>query len=293
MKLSRSQSPDHPPALLLPDIPRVSHRRGAAEDSCRSGGGNARRPAGHCRSVFDFLASTAADTEALHGLGTYGFIRGASAFIVGAAAPGEGWLEDYGYAMEELVLLATDLGLGTCWLGGSFTRSSFSRAIGAGPGSGCPRLPRSAWCRTWRVPETGSFAGAWAVISGCRGRSIFSNERFGVPLTPEAAGPFSTPLEMVRLGPVGIEQAAVADRPGRRVMAFLPPAHPGIFRRPGRQAPQGGGYPARGYRHRDVSLRAHCPGARAPRGLGGPRTAHRNNGTARRIRRDLGAASGA
>jgi nitroreductase len=35
-------------------------------------------------------------------------------------------MEDYGYLLEQIVLSATDLGLGTCWLGGTFTRSGFA-----------------------------------------------------------------------------------------------------------------------------------------------------------------------
>jgi hypothetical protein len=150
---------------------------------------------------FRLIASTPTDTAALRGLGTYGLIRGASAFIVGAAAAGERWLEDYGYAMEELVLLATDLGLGTCWLGGSFTRSSFSRAVSAADGERVPAVaavgvmpdPDAARNGVIRRRVGGDQRLPWA--------SLFSSERFGVPLTPEKAGSFSTPLEMVRLAP--------------------------------------------------------------------------------------------
>jgi len=147
------------------------------------------------------VASTPSDTGALRGLGTYGFVRGASGFIVGAATVGEGWLEDYGYAMEELVLLATDLGVGTCWLGGSFTRSSFSRVIGAGAAE---RVPAAPALGVVSDPEAARNGVIRRRVGGDRRlpwESLFSSERFGVPLTPEAAGPFSTPLEMVRLGP--------------------------------------------------------------------------------------------
>ena len=81
---------------------------------------------------FRLVAATEENADALKGLRTYGFIRGANAFLVGAMSAGDRCLEDYGHAMEQLVLFATDLGLGTCWLGGSFTRSTFSRAIEAG-----------------------------------------------------------------------------------------------------------------------------------------------------------------
>ena len=65
---------------------------------------------------FELVAATEQDASALKNLGTYGFIRGATGFIVGAAGDGPRNLEDYGYELERIVLMATDLGLGTCWL---------------------------------------------------------------------------------------------------------------------------------------------------------------------------------
>lgn len=82
-----------------------------------------------CRFVL--VAATPDDRAALKGLGTYGFIKGATAFIVGAVRPAPGDMEDYGYCLEQAVLEATDLGLGTCWLGGTFSKSSFARRMGA------------------------------------------------------------------------------------------------------------------------------------------------------------------
>jgi hypothetical protein len=41
---------------------------------------------------FRLMAATEGDANALKGLGTYGFIRGASAFLVGAVSPGERYL---------------------------------------------------------------------------------------------------------------------------------------------------------------------------------------------------------
>jgi nitroreductase len=62
------------------------------------------------------VAATENDARALRGLGSYGFIAGATAFIVGAHHRGDHDLEDYGHAMERAILGATALGLGTCWL---------------------------------------------------------------------------------------------------------------------------------------------------------------------------------
>lgn len=91
-----------------------------------------------CR--FALLAATQDDRAALKGLGTYGFIKGATAFVVGAVRPAPGDMEDYGYCLERAVLEATDLGLGTCWLGGTFTKSSFARRIGAQPDEVIPAV---------------------------------------------------------------------------------------------------------------------------------------------------------
>ena len=50
-------------------------------------------------------------------VGTYGFIKGASGFIIGCTERNsEDNLEDYGYIMERIILFATSIELGTCWL---------------------------------------------------------------------------------------------------------------------------------------------------------------------------------
>ncbi len=79
---------------------------------------------------FGLIAASPDDAGALRRLGTYGFIKGATGYIVGAVRKGPGDLEDYGYLLEEVILQATELGLGTCWLGGTFTRSSFTSRFG-------------------------------------------------------------------------------------------------------------------------------------------------------------------
>ena len=75
---------------------------------------------------FVLIAASEHDPELLKGLGTYGFIKGATGFVAGAVENGSKDMEDYGYLLEQAVLFATDLGLGTCWLGGTFTKSSFA-----------------------------------------------------------------------------------------------------------------------------------------------------------------------
>lgn len=63
-------------------------------------------------------------------LGTYGVISGAEVYlgvIVANEAPKT--LMSAGYVMEQAILKATTLGLGTCWLGGTFRREQFDQAL--------------------------------------------------------------------------------------------------------------------------------------------------------------------
>jgi hypothetical protein len=150
---------------------------------------------------FRLIASTEDDAKGLRGLGTYGFVRGASAFIVGAATVGDGYREDYGHAMERLILLATDLGLGTCWLGGSFTRSSFSRAIAAADAERLPAVAAVGVIPNLEAARNGAIRRRVGGDKRLPWESIFFNERFDVPLTREAAGPCAAILDMVRLAP--------------------------------------------------------------------------------------------
>jgi hypothetical protein len=150
---------------------------------------------------FELVAATAQDRQALKGLGTYGFIKGASGFIIGATRDAENNQEDYGYLMERIVLFATDLGLGTCWLGGSFTKSSFAAKIRARDGELVPAVASVGYIANHRsaVDRIASFA------VNSHGRrpweQLFFDGSFGVPLLRELAGDYAVPLEMVRLGP--------------------------------------------------------------------------------------------
>jgi nitroreductase len=67
---------------------------------------------------FQLIAAKTEDHDALKGLGTYGFIKGASGFIIGSTVKDLDYnLEDYCYVMERIIFFATSIGLGTCWLG--------------------------------------------------------------------------------------------------------------------------------------------------------------------------------
>ncbi len=73
-------------------------------------------------------------------IGTYGLISKVSVFIAGAIAKGPGAFEDFGYSMEGLVLKATELGLGSCWIGGLFDRGAAGTALELAAGELLPAV---------------------------------------------------------------------------------------------------------------------------------------------------------
>ena len=73
---------------------------------------------------FSLVTATEADRNALRSLGTYGFIRGATGFIIGAAIPEGRYLEDFGYLMEAIILSLIGVAWSPVALGSRTLRNS-------------------------------------------------------------------------------------------------------------------------------------------------------------------------
>ena len=123
---------------------------------------------------------------------------------------GAGDLEDYGYLLEEVVLHATGLGLGTCWLGGTFTRSTFtSRFGGVGRDETIPAVvsigyPGDDGAERIREREEGTRRLP-------AGRALL-RRRVGRAARPRARGRLRRRARGRPHGAVGDEQAALAHR---------------------------------------------------------------------------------
>jgi len=152
-------------------------------------------------SRFELVAASEKDRDALRGLGTYGFIKNAPAFIIGAAEDGPLAMEDFGYRMEQIILCATNLGLGTCWLGGTFTRSGFAQKISARKNEIIPAV-----CPVGYPAQDDHVLGSTVrQLAGSKDRlpweTLFFDNEFGKPLSAVIVSAFAVPLEMVRLAP--------------------------------------------------------------------------------------------
>ncbi len=134
-------------------------------------------------------------------LGTYGVIKGATEFIGAAVTDGELVLEALGYSFERLILFATSLGLGTCWLGGTFHRGRFYEAMDVQPGQILPVISPIGY----PAGQKRMIDSIFRTVAGSDRRKgwdeLFFQNTFSYPLTRENAGEYSFPLEMLRLAP--------------------------------------------------------------------------------------------
>jgi hypothetical protein len=134
-------------------------------------------------------------------LGTYGVIKNARLFLVGTIKNGLLAMEDYGYCKEEIILKATALGLGTCWLGGTFQSSNFAKSVDLQKDEllptvtpiGYPAGEKSFTEKMMRRVAGSDKRKAWS--------EIFFAGNFSTPLSQTQAGIYSEALENVRLAP--------------------------------------------------------------------------------------------
>lgn len=164
------------------------------------------------------------DAETLKKLGTYGMIRNNFGFVAGAVKDTGRGLEDYGHAMESVVLHLTDLGLGTCWLGGTFNKSGFAAKIGVKNGEMVPAV--MAFGK--RTARRGALDVVVRLGAGSKKRlafeSLFFSPDFSRPLSENGDEPWIKSLIGVRLGPSASNKQPwrmVADSGGRSFHLFL------------------------------------------------------------------------
>ena len=136
--------------------------------------------------------------------GTYGFVSGAKQFLVGAVLQADKDLETYGYIFEKAVLFATELGLGTCWIGGTFNRSSFAREIALRENETLPAISPVGHKRTKQGALDSMIHRAVGSANRKPWRDLFFYKNFDTPISEANAGQYSVPLEMVRLAPSSV-----------------------------------------------------------------------------------------
>lgn len=134
-------------------------------------------------------------------LGTYGVIKNARTYLGVAVEKSPIAMQAVGYSFEKLVLYAQSIGLGTCWLGGTFNRGEFAKAMQieeneffpiASP-IGYPAPKNHTINKVMRMAIKADKRKEWD--------KLFFDGDFSKPLTKEEAGKWAYSLEMVRLAP--------------------------------------------------------------------------------------------
>ena len=110
-------------------------------------------------------------------------------------------LVDFGYVFEKIILSMTDLGLGTCWLGGTFNKKGFAEKIMLKDDEALSAVTPVGNISK-RLNLKSSIIRAMVGAKNRKGwDKLFFNNSFSVPLDEPDSGPYKVPLEMVRIGP--------------------------------------------------------------------------------------------
>jgi nitroreductase len=154
------------------------------------------------RLRFGVIDGEKVRAENLFSTGSYGMIKGARFYLSALVRKAEPrpW-EDIGFALEAAVLYATDLELGSCWIGGIFDRRNFGKVLGMGADEllpavvvvGHPAARPSLRDRLVRWSAKGDLRKAPA--------GLFFAENWQTPLQYEKLPQWAPVLECVRLAP--------------------------------------------------------------------------------------------
>jgi len=153
------------------------------------------------RPEFQLISMDMSSPTERKKLGTYGVIKNARFFLAGKIKKAEKAVEDYGYCMESLILQATALGLGTCWLAGTFNATGFAQKVELQPDEllpaispvGYPANHKSLTEKIFRRFAGANYRKPWS--------DIFFKGNFSEPLTWEQAGVYAAAIENVRRAP--------------------------------------------------------------------------------------------
>jgi len=153
------------------------------------------------RVRFDLIDFSELESSEVRKLGTYGFIKGAKMYIVSTTKGGPGAMEDVGYCFEKVILAATSLGLGTCWMGGTFTRASFAKRIGVSDNEVIPAISPIGYAHKKRRVREVALRRMVNADKRKLWKELFFDVNMNTPLGKDASGKYSILLECVRLGP--------------------------------------------------------------------------------------------
>ena len=133
--------------------------------------------------------------------GTYGTIKGAGYFLLGAMERGHRDMEDFGYLFEQIILFATELDLATCWIGLTFARGPLADKINLTPEETIPCVTPLGYSANRRSIFDAVTQTTLGSTKRKPWKNIFFNGTWDTPLDQQTADDYEIPLEMLRLAP--------------------------------------------------------------------------------------------
>ena len=138
-------------------------------------------------------------------LGTYGIIKNASLFLGVAVKKDDFAMEALGYEFEELILYITSLGLGSCWIGGTFDKTSFSQIMAPEKNEIFSIISPVGYGGKKRLFEKVMRANLKA-DSRLSWDKLFFTENFSNPLKKDFNAEYAYVLEMLRQAPSAVNK---------------------------------------------------------------------------------------
>lgn len=183
---------------------------------------------------FEIIETEELGRDQLRSLGTYGMISGAKNFIAGTVkrdaarddkiSIAKEKFIDYGFALEKIILYLTDVGFGTCWLGGTFNKAGFSKKINAAANEVIPAVTPFGYESRRRALIDRAIRGVAGSKFRKQWHELFFKNDFTAPLSSNEAGIYSKPLEMIRIAPSSSNKQPwriVKDKNGNFFHLFL------------------------------------------------------------------------
>lgn len=133
-------------------------------------------------------------------------VTGTDLYVAGKVKRGALAEVAYGFALETFVLRALSLGVGTVWIAGTMDRPAFERAMELRDDEFLPAVSPLGYPAKKRALRDAAMRRAIKADTRLPFESLFFEDSFDRPLTPECAGDFREALELVRLAPSAVNK---------------------------------------------------------------------------------------
>ena len=140
-----------------------------------------------------------------HGLSSP-VVTGTDLYVAGKLRRGAMAEVAFGYALEDFVLYAASLGVGTVWIAGTMDRAAFERAMELAEDEFLPAVTPIGYPAKKRSLRDAAMRRAIRSDSRQAFETLFFRDSFDRPMTEGDAGVYREALELVRLAPSAVNR---------------------------------------------------------------------------------------